>query len=91
MVPATASSELPQPSGRHVTVGPPRWCSLGQRCRYCGAGTFRSARTRRKHERTAHERRVHEPPDAVNEPGLSEVELRRRVRERLAELAGEDP
>ena len=56
MVPATATSELSEHSGPHVTS---RWSYPGeQRCRLCGAGPFRSARTRRAHERRAHERRV---------------------------------
>jgi len=54
MCAATATSDFGEGSGSLVTPHSARWVSLGQFCRECGAGPFKGARTRRKHERKFH-------------------------------------
>lgn len=92
-------SEIPDTRQRLVTS---RWQSLGQYCRLCGAGPFKGARTRRKHERDQHDtapggdRRVspwrrsspNEVPDPLDDPDLRGWPRRVAVRARVEFFEG---
>lgn len=88
MVPATATSDLrknacplePEPSSRSDLIERSRW----HECRYCGA-TFGTAEGLRGHHRFG---RCPVRGDPLDDVGLREDELRRRVRDRLRALAG---
>ena len=90
------TAKLPDVTEARPRLVSSQWSSLGQFCRYCHAGPFKRARSRRKHEVVLHERKIaHEvdlnaallPTDPEREPGESDSAFRQRVRAQLRRIA----